>query len=93
MARDLCPQSVVSGDGFRQLLNTIEPGYQVPSHTHITKISRYIFQTTKEEVRKTLAHTPNVALTIGIRTSHDTQAYLTITVEDGKCSVTNTKDA
>ena len=79
VARDLRPLSVVSGDGFRQLLNTIEPGYQVPSHTHITKICRQIFQTTKEELRKTLEGQPHVALTTDIWTSRATQAYLTIT--------------
>ena len=40
MARNLRPLSIMCGDGFRQLLNTIEPGYQVPSHTHITTVCR-----------------------------------------------------
>ena len=31
VARDLCLLSIVCGDGFRQLLNTTEPGYQLPS--------------------------------------------------------------
>ena len=48
VARDLCLLSIVCGDGFRQLLNTIEPGYQVPSHNHITTVCRQIFQTKKE---------------------------------------------
>ncbi len=34
VARDLRPISIVEGDGFRNLLKFIEPGYRVPSHTH-----------------------------------------------------------
>ena len=100
MARDLCPLSVATGDGFRQLLNTINPGYQAPLHTYITKICRQIFQTIKEELCKTLEGQPHVALTTDIWTSR-TKAYLTITVhalcysraEVRNCRVANTRDA
>ena len=78
VARDLRPLSIVCGNGFRQLLNTIESGYQVPSHTHITTICRQIFQT-KEELRETLKGQTYVALTTNIWTSRATQAYVTIT--------------
>ena len=54
VARDLRPLSVVAGDGFRQLLNGLEPGYQVPSHSHITTICRQLFQSKKEELRTML---------------------------------------
>ena len=40
VARDLRPISVVEGTGFTNLLSFLEPGYKVPSHTHITKIGR-----------------------------------------------------
>ena len=36
VARDLCPVSIVEGDGFKRLINYVEPEYWVPSHTHIT---------------------------------------------------------
>ena len=69
VARDLRPLSIMCGDGFRQLLNTIEPGYQVPSHTHVTMVCWQIFQTGQTYF----------ALATDIWTSHATQAYLTIT--------------
>ena len=80
VARDLCPLSIVCGDSFRHLLNTIEPGYQVPSHTHVTTVCRQILQTKKEELRETLKDQTYVALTTDIWASRATQAYLTITV-------------
>ena len=79
VARDLRPLSIMCGDGFRQLLNTIEPRYQVPSHTHVTMVCWQIFQTEKEELHETLIGQTYFALATDIWTSHATQAYLTIT--------------
>ena len=78
VARDLRRLSIVCGDGFRQLLNTIEPGYHVHSHTHVTTVCRQIFQM-KEELHETLKGQTYVVLTTNIWTSRATQAYLTIT--------------
>ena len=33
VARDLQPISIVEGNGFRNLMSYIDPGYTVPSHT------------------------------------------------------------
>ncbi len=38
VARDLRPISVVDGEGFKKLINYIEPGYKVPSHTHTSQL-------------------------------------------------------
>ena len=62
VARDLRLLSIVCGDGFQQLLNTIKPGNQVPSHTHITTVCRQIFQTKKEELREILKPGPKLML-------------------------------
>ena len=79
VARDLRPLSIVCGDGFQQLLNNIEPGYQVPSHTHITTVCWQIFHTKKEELHETLKGQTYVVLTTNIWTNRATQAYLTVT--------------
>ena len=80
VARGLRSLSIMCADGFRQLLNTIEPGYQVPSHTRITTVCWQIFQTKKEELCETLKGQTYFALTTDIWTSRATQAYLIITV-------------
>ena len=44
VARDLRPVSIVEGDGFKWLINYLEPEYRVPSHTHITSVCHRMFQ-------------------------------------------------
>ncbi len=48
VARDLHPISIVEGDGFKNLLSYIEPGYTVPSHTHISSLCRRLYGTEKK---------------------------------------------
>ena len=69
VARDLRPLSVVDGDGFKQLVNYLEPGYKVPSRTHVTSICRKKFVSTKEQLLATLATVKYVAVTMDIWTS------------------------
>ena len=79
VARDLRPLSIVDGAGFRQLVNYLEPGYKIPSRTHVTSICRKKFISLKEELLATLATVPYVAVTTDIWTSRSTQAYITVT--------------
>ena len=79
VARDLRPLSVVDGVGFRQLLGYIEPGYKVPSRTHVTSICSKKYRSTKESLLASFNKVSNIALTSDIWTSRATQAYLTIT--------------
>ena len=80
VSRDLRPLNTVEGDGFKQLMNFIEPGYKVPSRTHITNVCHKTYEAAKEHLVATLCDVPSVALTTDIRTSRATQAYITVTV-------------
>ena len=73
------PLSVVDGDGFKQLINCLEPGYKVPSRTHVTSICHKKFVAVKEQLLTTLSTVQFVAVTTDIWTSRATQAYLTVT--------------
>jgi len=42
VARDLHPVSIIEGNGFRQLINYLEPDYQVPSHTHTHTLPLFV---------------------------------------------------
>ena len=79
IARDLRPINSVDGQGFVRLLNYLEPGYQVLSRPHVTKMCRQIFDSYKKELIAKL-DSPNVSLTTDIWTSRVQQAYLTVTV-------------
>ena len=45
---DLRPISAVDGQGFTRLLNYLEPGYKVPSRSHVTRICHKMFDSPKE---------------------------------------------
>ena len=80
VAMDLHPLSIVDGRGFKQLFSYIEPGYSLPSRTHLTGICQRKFKTVKEELLATLESLPYVSVTSDIWTSRVTQAYITLTV-------------
>ena len=80
VARDIRPISVVEEDGFRQLMNYIEPGYRVPSHTHIATMCRRIFSVKREKLKDEIGTCAYIALTNDIWTSHATESYLTVTI-------------
>ena len=40
VARDLRPAALVEGGGFKDLMKYIEPGYKVPTATHISEAVR-----------------------------------------------------
>ena len=58
--------SHVDGAGFKQLVNYLEPGYKVPSHSHVTSICRKKFNAMKEQLLATLATVQYVAVTTEI---------------------------
>ena len=54
-ALDLRPISIVNGKGFKNFMKFVEPGYRVPSHTHVTSICRKKFLSLKENLLATLS--------------------------------------
>ena len=79
VVRDLRPLSIVEDQGFKQLLNYIEPNYRVPSRPHITSICQKLYLSEKEKLLEKL-QSRYVSLTSDLWTSHAIQAYLTVTV-------------
>ena len=65
--------------GFKRLKNYIEPGYVVPSRTHIASICQKKYSAIKEELLTSLQKIQSVALTSYIWASRAVQAYLTVT--------------
>ena len=52
VVRDLRPAAIVEGTGFKALINYIEPGYCVPSSTHIAEVARRKFTDGKAAIRR-----------------------------------------
>ena len=80
VARDLRPISIVEGAGFKHLLSYLEPGYRVPSHTHIATVCRRLYNVQKERLKKEITDCGHLALTTDIWTSSAVDSYLTVTV-------------
>ena len=80
VALDLRPVSVVNGGGFRRLLPMPEPGYRVPSHTHIASLLRQKHTDERARLKNFLASIPAVTLTTDMWTSKAMEDYITATV-------------
>ena len=57
---DMLPINVVDGQGFREVIKYIEPGYNIPSRTTITTRMESSYVRKKAELKTKLA-TANVA--------------------------------
>ena len=68
IAKDMRPLSVVDGDGFKQLINFLEPGWKVPLCTHVTSICHK--SAVKEHLLTSLSTVQFVAVTFGQAGQH-----------------------
>ena len=72
--------SIVGGVGFRRLLYRLEPGYCVPSHTHMASLLAKKHVEGQGRLRKLLEEAEAVALTTDMWTSKAMEGYITMTV-------------
>ncbi|XP_077080800.1 E3 SUMO-protein ligase ZBED1-like [Siphateles boraxobius] len=81
ICKDMRPLSVVENEGFRYMVQTMEPRYTIPSRQHITDIAvPNLYKEVKTNVLECLALAEKVALTCDAWTSRATESYVTITV-------------
>lgn len=80
IAKDLRPIAVVEGAGFRQLLDTIDPSYQVPSRKHLMSVLGNMQEDVRGKILQELASAEFVSITTDFWTSIATESYLGVTV-------------
>ncbi|XDV44703.1 hypothetical protein PO909_012944 [Leuciscus waleckii] len=81
ICKDMRPLSVVENEGFRYMVQTMEPRYTIPSRQHITDIAvPNLYKEVKTNVLECLALAEKVALTCDAWTSRATESYVTLTV-------------
>ena len=81
VVRDLRPAALVEGAGFKALMNYIEPGYRVPTATHIAEVVRQKFINGKDSMKQYLESELHfMAITTDIWTSRANDAYLSLTM-------------
>ncbi|XP_040188247.1 E3 SUMO-protein ligase ZBED1-like [Rana temporaria] len=77
---DMRPYSIVQNEGFKHMLNVLEPRYNIPSRTHFSeKVVPELYEQEKKKVVDELSQASSVALTTDGWTSRGTESYITIT--------------
>ena len=71
--------AVLEGQGFSELLHTMEPTYERPSRKHVMTKLRELYVETKGIVERKLNEASSVALTLDFWTSHAAESYLGVT--------------
>ncbi|XP_073681633.1 E3 SUMO-protein ligase ZBED1-like [Garra rufa] len=80
IAKDLRPYSVVDNQGFRTMLQVLEPRYSVPSRRYFSDTAiPALYRETKAQILESLCNTDRVAITCDAWTSISTDSYVTIT--------------
>ena len=76
--KDMMPISTTDGEGFRELMHFMEPGYNIPSRATVTTRLEARYKNKKTEL-KTQLSAANVALTTDCWTALTTESYITMT--------------
>ncbi|KAK0141192.1 Zinc finger BED domain-containing protein 1 [Merluccius polli] len=80
ICKDIRPYSVVENDGFRSLINILEPRYVLPTRKHLSEVAiPNLYADVKHGVATSHKSAERVALTCDSWTSRATDSYLTIT--------------
>ena len=79
IARDMRPVAVVEGDGFLQMMHTLEPAYQVPSRRTVMKYLTDMQDKIKASLLQEMDRMEFVSLTTDFWTSKAVDSYLGIT--------------
>lgn len=83
ISRDLQPFSVIENEGFRTLIEHLEPRYKIPSRKFLTSnILPRIYSTCKQKLFEKLDCTKelNISLTTDAWTSSKPESYITVTI-------------
>ncbi|XP_057705119.1 E3 SUMO-protein ligase ZBED1-like [Corythoichthys intestinalis] len=76
---DMRPLSIVEDEGFKAMVSTFNPKYELPSRTFFTKQMEKKYDFIKAKMTQALRETDNLALTTDIWTSISTEAYIGVT--------------
>ncbi|XP_070072653.1 zinc finger BED domain-containing protein 4-like [Drosophila takahashii] len=80
IARDVQPFSMVDDDGFRDLIQNMDPKYRMPSRTYFRDIMLpKLYNELRKDLECELEGVPYVAITTDGWTSRANEAYITVT--------------
>ncbi|KAM8728456.1 E3 SUMO-protein ligase ZBED1-like [Acanthopagrus schlegelii] len=80
VCKDLRPYSVVENEGFRRLLQVLEPHYVMVQRKHLTEtVIPMMYTCVKDDILTKMQSAERVAITCDTWTSLSTQSYMTVT--------------
>ncbi|ROL45338.1 Zinc finger BED domain-containing protein 1 [Anabarilius grahami] len=79
IAKDMLPISFVEGEGFRNLMEFVDPEFTVPSRKTITARLEKLFDDNVRELRSQLTSVEKMAPTTDSWTALTTESYITVT--------------
>lgn len=80
ICKDMHPYCVVENTGFREIINTLEPRYKIPSRQFFSeKFIPELYRSTKEDLQLELSQSAHVTLTTDSWRSCSTVSYVKIT--------------
>ena len=91
IVKDMRPLAIVEGEGFREMMCKLHPGYTLPSRKYFTELMEKQYEATLDSVKsKIKSVSSKITLTTDAWTSIATEAYLGVTchfiTEDWKMS-------
>ena len=78
-ARNVRPVNIVQDDGLRDVFKFVEPGYTMPSHTHVTNLLKRKHTLMCERIKAVLPQFDGLSFTTDIWTSAATEGYISLT--------------
>ncbi|KAI2660035.1 E3 SUMO-protein ligase ZBED1 [Labeo rohita] len=79
VALDMRPVRIVEGEGFKELLRTLEPGYTVPTRATVMDVVHTKYLSIRSDIYMAIQDCEAVSFTTDIWTSLQMEAYLTVT--------------
>lgn len=79
ISRDMLPLSFVEGEGFKEVLQFLEPDYDIPSRRTLTARIELQHESSVSKLKSTLATVDFMAITSDSWTALTTESYVTIT--------------
>ena len=79
VALDMRPVCIVEVEGFKEILSTLEPDNTVPTRATVMDVVHTKYLSTGSETYKAIQDCEAVSFTTDIWTSHQMEAYLTVT--------------
>ncbi|KAJ4924410.1 hypothetical protein JOQ06_000650 [Pogonophryne albipinna] len=79
ITKDMLPLSFVEGEGFRELMNFVEPEYRVPTRKTIVSRVELKYEEGVKKLKMDISQSEKVAITTNSWTALTTESYTTIT--------------